>query len=206
MRAKNQFVTFTGTWSGWEEKSGACKLQSGFSDGDFSLEGELRSKAVDVGTENTHVTFTNADFDLEEETGINELCTTFDNIKFALKETISGNSMDPGTPNTGTNANCTKNTDSNSYSEGTMGSQHFLIAALLSAGGTCISLLLPGKQKPVLPRASLSSIPSVPEPEGTNIVAGGVSLDSMNQTDYVSPPIVHSIPTVMDFSRLSKPS
>jgi hypothetical protein len=194
MRADNQFVTFSSPWSGW----------GGFSSGDFSLEEELRSEAADVGTENTWVTFTDADIDLEEKTGINELRTTFDRIELALEETISGSSMDPGMPNAGTDANCTKNTDSNSYSEGTTGSWHFLNAALRSAGVTHIWLLLPGKQKPVLPGASLSSIPS--EPEGTNIVAGGVSLDSMNQTDYVSPPIIRSISTVTDFPGLSKPS
>jgi hypothetical protein len=196
MRAENQFVTFSGPWSCW----------GSFSDGDFSLEEELRSEVADVGTENTHVTFTDADIGLEEKTGVNELRTTFDRIEFALKETISGSSMDPGAPNAGTNADCTENTDSDSYSEGTTGSRHFLIAALPSAGGTRVRLLLPGKQKPVLPRASLSSIPSEPELEGTNIVARGVSLDSMNQTDYVSPPIICSISTVTDFSGLSKPS
>jgi hypothetical protein len=196
MRAENQFVTFSSPWSGW----------GGFSDDDFSLEEELRSKAADVGMENTRVTFTDADIDLEEKTGVNELCTIFNGIEFALEETISSSSMDPGTPNAGIDANCTENTDSDSYSEGTTGSRHFLNAALPSAGVTRVRLLLLGKQKPVLPRASLSSIPSEPEPEGTNIVAGGVSLDSMNQTDYVSPPIIRSISTVMDFPGLSKPS
>jgi hypothetical protein len=105
MRPKNQFVTFSGPWSGW----------GSFSDCNFSLEEELRSKA-DVGTENTRVTFTDADIDLEEKTGVNELRTTFDRIEFAVEETISGSS----------------------YSEGTTGSRHFLNAALPSAGVTHI--------------------------------------------------------------------
>jgi hypothetical protein len=126
MRAENQFVTFSGPWSGW----------GGFSDSDFSLEEELRSEAADVEMENTCVTFTDADIGLEEKTGVNELRTTFDRTEFALEETISGSSMDPGTSNAGTDADCTENADSDSYSEGTTGFQHFLNAALPSAGVT----------------------------------------------------------------------